>query len=107
MHARYEGGPDGAVRSHYADDPDWRELLELFVDSIPEKGDRLRELFESGNFGELRTTAHQLKGSAGGYGFRDCSRLAAQVEEACQRQDVERIGRALSDLLNHMGRIAL
>lgn len=107
MRGPQEAMPDRAVRSHFADDPELHELLETFVNSISEKGQRLRELFETGEFRELTATTHQLKGSAGGYGFRDCSRLAAELEAACQGMDVEQIGRALSNLLNHMGRIAM
>ncbi len=68
------------IRSSFADDPDMSELIELFVEDIPDKLERLRTAMEQEDLEALRSFAHQLKGAAGGYGFEQLTPLAHQLE---------------------------
>ncbi|MEZ6048352.1 MAG: hypothetical protein R3C11_22815 [Planctomycetaceae bacterium] len=43
------------VRSEYADDEDFAELLEMFTDEIPSRRQRLEAAFNSQNITELKT----------------------------------------------------
>lgn len=68
--------------SRFADDPEMREIVALFVAEVP---DRLRELqtaWDAADLGRMRTLAHQIKGAAGGYGFPEISTAAAALEAA-------------------------
>ncbi len=96
-----------AVRSQYADDPDFAELIEFFVDAIPERREYLQTEFSRGNVEQVRVTAHQLKGAGGGYGFDELSVLAADLEQACQSGNLTEISSSLNILQNYLGRISV
>jgi len=95
------------VRSMYADDPDFRDLLEPFAAAIPERLCGILDSHRSATYDLLRTQAHQLKGAGGGYGFPQLSELAAELEKACVSQDPQRIIAALEPLVSYMNRITV
>ena len=96
-----------SVRSQYADDPDFQELLHLFVAAIPEHRQGLEAAHRTQQFDSLRRIAHQLKGSGGGYGFPELSRRAAALEDSCKSSDADQIDRTLDALLAHLGCITV
>ncbi|MFO1023101.1 MAG: Hpt domain-containing protein [Planctomycetales bacterium] len=63
-----------------ADDPDFVELLEMFVEGIGEKKTSLLDASRGGDFESIRKVAHQLKGSGGGYGFPGITEHALALE---------------------------
>lgn len=95
------------VYSEFAADPEYRELLEMFDEALPERRRSLTDAFRVGNFQELLTLAHQLKGAGGGFGFPGLTDFAAVLEEACKAADATRIAAALDQLLAYMHRIAV
>jgi HPt (histidine-containing phosphotransfer) domain-containing protein len=66
--------------SQYASDPEMRGIVSLFVEDLPKRAGNLRSALANGDRGRLRTLAHQLRGSAGGYGFPGIGNAAANVE---------------------------
>ncbi len=68
------------IQSLLHDDPELQELVEMFVGELPERVNSLRRQIDSGNWNEVRRTAHQLKGAGGSYGFPQLSQAAAAVE---------------------------
>jgi histidine phosphotransfer protein HptB len=93
------------IRSDFAEDADFRELLEAFVAALPERRQSLAELFRAGSIEELGRQAHQLKGAGGGYGFADISSAAAELQHACRALNGARVEGCLSDLLDVLGRV--
>ncbi len=81
------------LRCQFADDPDLRELAELFLSEMDDRVQQLRDAFEQGATENLARLAHQLKGAGGGYGYPALSDAAAQLERAvkeCQPLDAVR-----------------
>lgn len=68
------------IYSEFAHDPDMRELIDLFVEELPERIGKVRRAAEQANAAALRTLAHQLKGAAPGYGFTPLGDAAAVLE---------------------------
>jgi histidine phosphotransfer protein HptB len=97
----------GPIRSTYADDGDFFELLELFAESLPEKRLTVRELQNKGEIDELRVWAHQLKGASGGYGFLGLSEAAAELEQGCQAGETDRVTRAVDRIVDYLNRIEI
>jgi histidine phosphotransfer protein HptB len=94
-----------SVRSEFSDDADFNELLQIFAETLPEKGRTLRALHSSGNVEEVRVRAHQLKGAGGGFGFPGLTAASAELEQACRGQNADRIAQALDDLVEYLERI--
>lgn len=72
--------------SEFAGDPDMAELVEDYVMNLPERINAIHAALSAGQLDELRTLAHQVKGSAGGYGFMPITHQAAQVELLVKQQ---------------------
>jgi len=88
-----------AIFSSFADDPDMKELVDLFVGEMSERISQLRIMDSACDLIQLQRLAHQLKGAGGGYGFpaitEAASRLEANVKEG---EDSGQIEMAISEL---------
>lgn len=71
------------VYSSLGGDPDLGELVDMFVDEMPDRIASLKTQGETREWGELRRAAHQLKGAAGSYGFNQVTPVAAALETSC------------------------
>lgn len=81
-------------------DPDFQELVTLFVQEMPERIQKILDCLNQGNLEDLHRLCHQLKGSAGGYGFPPISEAAAKVVDALRNHSPEeQIWQTVSDLL--------
>lgn len=88
------------IYSILASDEDLRELVAMFVDEMPERTGRFRRCFEDRDWPELQRVAHQLKGSAGGYGFASLSVAAAELEALVKTgRPEDRIAEAMERLI--------
>jgi HPt (histidine-containing phosphotransfer) domain-containing protein len=72
--------------SELAGDPELGDLVELFVAELPAKTIALTAAFETGKLQQLQGLAHQLKGSAGGYGFAAITDAAKALESVIKEQ---------------------
>ena len=87
--------------STLAGDPILGELVELYVKEMPQRVARLKSLAQARHWQELARVAHQLKGSAGGYGFGVLSDVADRLERVIRTGEAEpAIIEALGDLVD-------
>ena len=94
------------IYSRLADDPDLSELVELFVEEIPERIEALEEIANNRDLAAMRVAAHQLKGALGSYGFDDLGKVAAALElEAKAATTFEQIESPLRALTQGMNRV--
>ncbi|HRX82523.1 MAG: Hpt domain-containing protein [Planctomycetaceae bacterium] len=61
----------GYVYSTLGLDPDLGDLVEMFVDELPNRVSKLQECWDRTDLEGLGRAAHQLKGAAGSYGFEE------------------------------------
>ena len=87
-------------------DPDLGELIEMFVQEMPERINALETQARSRDWQQLTRTAHQLKGDAGSYGFNVITPCAARLESAakdgCQEEEILSALDELLDLCRRM-----
>ncbi len=89
------------VYSTLAEDPDLGEIVDLFVQEMPERVDNILARLHSGDWEGLRRAAHQLKGAAGSYGFAPITPSAARLEAAVrQARPEDEIRQAVEELIN-------
>lgn len=69
------------------DDPEFVELIDLFVSSLPARIAQINSCAQAGNLAEVAMIAHQLKGAAGSYGFPELTREASELETAARNAD--------------------
>jgi signal transduction histidine kinase/CheY-like chemotaxis protein/HPt (histidine-containing phosphotransfer) domain-containing protein len=81
------------------DDPELRELVQMFVDGLPERARLLERSFWAGDLDRVAQLAHQLKGTAGGYGFPSLGEAAARLEKSARtRAALDEVRGAVADV---------
>lgn len=69
------------LRSSFADDPEMRDLLVFFVDDLGRRIEAIRRALLDQDRAQLHTLAHQLSGSASGYGYTSIGDVARLLEK--------------------------
>jgi HPt (histidine-containing phosphotransfer) domain-containing protein len=94
------------IYSTLADDPDMAELVEMFIDELPQRMAAADELAGRSDWESLGRLAHQLKGAAGSYGFPELTDSAATLERACRiDRDEAAIRESLAALADTCSRV--
>lgn len=94
------------ILSEYAGDPDYEDLIELFVMGVPDKIAEFTTAYDSRDWPTLQVLSHQLKGAGGGYGFAGLSIAAADLETACKADDPAQVGEAYHRLIHDLNRVS-
>jgi HPt (histidine-containing phosphotransfer) domain-containing protein len=85
-----------------ANDPDLWNIVQLFVNEMPLRIQKLLDEYQAKDWEKLSCTAHQLKGAAGSYGFGEVSPVAAHLEQAAKSSANEN---EILQILNELIRI--
>jgi len=95
------------IYSSWRNDPDYADLLPLFVDELPLMRSALVEFAKVCDFENVKREAHKLRGSAGGYGYPGLSDLAGQLEDTCKKSahDAQAILQDVDQLIGYLERI--
>lgn len=72
------------IFSSLASDPEMLELVQEFVQALPDRVNAIVEALSSNNVQEIQRLAHQLKGASGGYGFDIIGQAAADLNAAAR-----------------------
>ncbi len=73
-------GDKNALVSELASDEDMVELVEMFVEELPDRVSAMEKALAEQDFETLAGLTHQLKGAAGGYGFPTITAAAKEAE---------------------------
>ena len=77
------------LRSEFASDPDMGELVELFLEELPDRVDEIRESLQNHDTETVRRLSHQMKGAAGGYGYPSITDAAGRIESLINSDDTQ------------------
>ncbi len=79
--------------SVYASDEAIAGILSVFINNIPKYLDKLSAAIDTEDWAQAARVCHDLKGTAGGYGYPDIGRVAQQMEMQVKGP---RVGEAIS-----------
>ncbi len=98
-----------SIVSAYADDPDMAELVELFLEELPDRVATIREALGQGDIKKVGQVAHQLKGAGGGYGFPAITEAGLDAEQAAKQtpDDLDQVRRTVDALVDVCNRASL
>ena len=68
---------------------------------------KIRDALAGADFDSIRAAAHRMKGSGGGYGFPEISRLGAAMEEGARQCDAAAIDALVAGLEAYLARIEI
>jgi two-component system, sensor histidine kinase and response regulator len=80
----------------------YRDFLNEFIDSLPQRIDQFRTAFQSGDFKELADSAHNLKGISASMGAQQLSYLSQKLDQKSQDGDPSVIQQALEEIEKHV-----
>ena len=87
-------------------DPVLGEIVEMFVEEMPQRADNFLELLSAEDWVALSRAAHQLKGAAGSHGFDQITPFAAELESASShQQDLDRVPQLVESLVDVCRRV--
>jgi CheY-like chemotaxis protein/HPt (histidine-containing phosphotransfer) domain-containing protein len=89
------------------DDPEFREIIEEFIERLHAKLDEMRSAASQEDWRSLGQLTHWLKGSAGTAGFMELTRPAIALEAAIEKADRSAIAALLDDIAELAGRVAI
>ena len=86
---------------------EFADLVELFVNELPLRMSVIEQLVAAGDREGLCRAAHQLKSSAGSYGYGDLCLYAGRVEALCRDRQTseETIESAVDELTDQASRV--
>ena len=67
----------------------------------------MRVALATGDFEAVRAAAHGMKGSGGGYGFPEISRLGAAMEHSARQRDAASLGALVDKLAAYLARVEI
>jgi HPt (histidine-containing phosphotransfer) domain-containing protein len=82
-------------------------LVQEFLNSLDRRLADLGSALSSSDYQRLRSLAHQLKGTGGGYGYPALSERAAELERLALAGEFDACRRSIEDLSTLMARLAV
>ncbi len=76
-----EGSEQAAIISEFSGDPEMMELIGEYVGNLRASAEALQAAHRSHDLGLLARLAHQVRGSAAGYGFPQLGLVAGALED--------------------------
>ena len=91
--------PDGAIGSELVrEDASFADIVTRFVAGLGDRLTRMEDAVRAADFDALRTAAHQLKGSGGGYGYPILTDRASRLEKHARDRALDQCADALAEL---------
>ena len=88
-------------------DADIVDLAEIFLSNRRGQIQFWREAIAAGNMPVLRRLGHELKGTAGAFGFQQLSSLGAELEKKVANGDLNGSGDTLERMIDFLDRVAV
>ena len=83
---------------HNEDLDDISDLIESYVDRLPETSYRIERLLSAKEWDELKGEIHQLKGTGGAFGFPEITAQCVDIEKEIQKKDFDSASQLIADL---------
>ena len=89
------------------EDESFADLVEEFVQSLGERISKIERAASDSDWTTLRMLAHQLKGSAGGYGYPVITETAGELEQSALAGEIEAAQREVEELKGLISRVVV
>lgn len=86
-------------------DPELADLVPGYLENRRRDVLRVGEALQASDFDQIRTLAHSMRGSGGGYGFDEISRIGRDMEEAALAIDAGAVAAALARLREYLAAV--
>lgn len=97
----------GIIISNLADDPDLKEVVEIFLGNLTSLVEQLKQMLEQSQMEELAYLAHNLKGSGGSAGFNIIFEKALALEQAAKAQEIAKVQKTINEIEDIVPRLSV
>lgn len=80
-----------------------KELIDIFLDQIPEFIDKISGYLEDKNWEMLAREAHTAKSSALTFGMNDAGKLLKDIQIQLENKELDNIPEMVTQVLSHLG----
>jgi HPt (histidine-containing phosphotransfer) domain-containing protein len=80
------------------DEDEYRELIELFIDSGGSDYQKVLDGLASGDADLVRSSAHTIKGASGNLGLMEVCDVASAIEVCAMNHQLDQVGQAVEKL---------
>ena len=98
---------DPIISTILKDEPEYADLVEIFVDRLSPTVSKVRQLFNESNWSQFRKEIHDLKGMGGSYGFPMVTELAGNIGNQLRQGNAEAVQSLLQELEVISARISM
>jgi hypothetical protein len=88
-------------------DNDIKELIPDFIEARLKDSCGLPKLVAENEYERIVTIGHGMRGSGGGYGFDEITRIGGIIEDAARRKDGEKIIEMANNLKSYLGNVEI
>ena len=88
-------------------DPDLRDLIPGYLKNRQKDITTIKKALKAADFAKIRVLGHSMKGSGGGYGFMQVSKIGATIEMGAKNKDPDSIKNHLAELSDFPKRVTL
>ena len=89
---------DKKIRTPLADDPELRQIVEMFIDGLETELGKVAQAVAQADFDALSRLAHSLKGSGGSMGFDSFRLEALELEKAALSRQLEQVRESFAEI---------
>ena len=91
--------------SSLASDPDMSEIVDCFIEMIPEYVHNIKDAVKIGSMADVARIAFDFRDSAGAAGFTQLRKLVLDLEKSAIVKDIEKVNLILPELIDSAARI--
>ncbi len=88
-------------------DMDLQDLMPGFMENRKTDIIVLQENLSGGNYNKIKDIGHTLKGSGGGYGFDEITRIGADIEKYADKADEDRLKILIKELKDYIEKVVV
>ncbi len=88
-------------------DKDIEDLIPAFFNSRRQDLQRLEVLLSERDWRQIDREGHKIKGGSGSFGFKRLSQLAAELQAAAARQDLDATRNCLAAMRSHLDQVQI
>ena len=78
------------------------ELKQEFMETVSQNLIDLKRLYEENNLEEIAKIAHNIKGTAGSFGFDEGTEIASELDIAAKNREMEKTKELIDKLATYM-----
>ncbi|OQX61419.1 MAG: Hpt domain-containing protein [Desulfococcus sp. 4484_241] len=86
-------------------DADLEDLIPGFLENRRDDIAQIKRLLDEGDYEKIARLGHSMKGSGGGYGFDEITRIGGMIEQLAMGRDMDGVRRQLESLSDYLDRV--